>query len=193
MKKLFILIIMIISAMFVQNCNSDFDINGDFDINKEMSDFTAYLSIDKSDFDFGRDWDNLSEIDKNTFNLAQKRMNFTFDENGICTTKWTSSSQVNMSDELFDCFINMIALTNEATNDLSEIQWINTPRLKSGSESGSESGGSSNRSKNCVVQSLVYVLQKFGVYSGPYGLPSIDNWINTNNYYSYNSWYGIWA
>jgi hypothetical protein len=126
------------------------------------------------------------------FNLAQKRMDFTFDENGICSTKWTSSSQVNMSDELFDCFINMINLTNEVTNDLYQMQWINPPRLKSGSESGSESGGSSTytckpsyynrRIQNCVVQSLYKVLHEFG---SSHTLQSIDNWLCSNNYYEY--------
>jgi hypothetical protein len=127
------------------------------------------------------------------FNLAQKRMDFTFDENGICSTKWTSSSQVNMSDELFDCFINMINFTNEVTNDLYEMQWINPPRLKSGSESGSESGGNtsytcnpsdySKRINNCGVRSLYDILFHFG---SPYSYTIIDGWICDKNYYEYN-------
>jgi hypothetical protein len=85
------------TIIYVQNCSVDSD-------EIETSEFETYLSLNKSDFDFARDWDNLSETDKNTFRSAKKRMNFTFDKNGICKTKWTSSSQVNISEELFDCY-----------------------------------------------------------------------------------------
>jgi hypothetical protein len=147
----------------------------------EVTEFESYLSLSKSDFDLARDWESLSKSDKNAFQLAQKRMNFTFDKNGICKTKWTSSSQVNMSDELFEYFINMIDFTNKVTKDLSGMQWINTPRLKSGSEPDSV------RSNNCVVQSLYYVLQSFG---SPYSLSSIDDWVYSNDYYTYCPTYG---
>jgi hypothetical protein len=165
---------MTVSVLFVQNCSVDSDIN-----EIELSEFTTYLSINRSDFDLARDWESLSEKDKTAFNLAQKRMDFTFDKNGICRTKWTSGSQVNMSDELFEYFISMTDFTNEVTKDLkkaSEIQWIKPPRLKSGSES--------DRSNNCVVQSLYHVLSSWGA---PYSLSDIDNWAYENNYYSYNA------
>jgi hypothetical protein len=163
-----VLISIVALGLFVQSCSNDFDIN---EIDK--SEFETYLSLNKSDFDFARDWESLSEIDKKTFQSAKKRMDITFEKNGICKTKWTSSSQVNMSDELFEYFINMIAFTNEVTKELSQMQWINPPRLKSGSES--------DRSNNCVVQSLYYVLQWFGA---PYSLNDIDNWVYSNNYYT---------
>jgi hypothetical protein len=184
LSKLFNWVLLVVSVVLlgiaVQSCSNDSDMN---EIDK--SGFETYLSISKSDFDFVRDWDNLSEADKTVFKLAKKRMNITFEKNGICQTRWMLSSQVNMSDELFDWFINMIDITNRATEELNRIEWAPSeiyPRLKSGTEG--------SRTDNCVVQSLFYVLQNFGVYSGPYGLSSIDNWIYTNNYYQYSSEYG---
>jgi hypothetical protein len=173
MKKICLFIMMTVSVLLIQNCSVDSDIN-----EIETSEFETYLSIDKSDFNLARDWESLSEKDKAAFNLAQKRMNFTFDKNGICGTKWTSGSQVNMSDELFEYFISMIDFTNEVTKDLkkmSEMQLVKPPRLKSGGESG--------RSNNCVVQSLYYILSSLGA---PYSLSDIDNWVYDNNYYSYD-------
>jgi hypothetical protein len=162
----------------VQNCSIEEESN------LTNIDYSEYLSFSKPDFDFvSGDWDNLSDIEKNTFKMAQKRMAFTFDKNGICTTKWTSSSQVNMSEELFDCFIKMIDFTNEVIKESSQLQWFNPnpPRLKSGNES--------NRTDNCVVQTVYNLLTQLGA---SYTLSAIDNWISTNNYYTYSdSMWGV--
>jgi hypothetical protein len=179
-----ILVGLISFGFMIQSCSSDSDIN------KAMSNFTTYLSIDKSDFDFGRDWESLSESDKTTFNLAHNRMDFTFDKDGICTTKWTSSSQVNMSDELFNYFINIIAFTNEMTKKLSEGQEFTPPRLKTGNECNPSDY--SSRIRCCVVQNLYSVIQNF---RGSYSLTAIDNWLCSNNYCHYNPtgrYYGIY-
>jgi hypothetical protein len=162
-------------VLFTQSCSQD-----EADITN--IDYSEYLSLSKPNFDFALDWDNLSDTDKNTFRLAKKRMDIAFEKNGTCKTKWTSSSQINISDDLFNCFIEMIALSNKAIDIVYPSHWT-FPRLKNGSE----------RWDCCVVQSLVYVLQNFGASSGPYGLSSIDNWINTNNYYTYSSQYGMWG
>jgi hypothetical protein len=167
-------LVLVAGSSFFIACNSDNPLS-------DNTEFETYLSLSKPDFDFGRDWESLSESDKNTFNLAQKRMDFTFDENGICTTKWTSSSQVNMSDELFNCFISIIDVTNEVTKQLSETQEIKLPRLKSGNECNPSEY--SSRINNCLVQAIHYVCS-----SRSY--TSIDNYICNNNYYIYNA--GRW-
>ncbi|MDR1582945.1 MAG: hypothetical protein LBS55_06750 [Prevotellaceae bacterium] len=95
---LFVLLSPIVTGSFFIACNSE---NNTFD----LPEFEIYLSLNVSDFDFARDWDNLSELDKKTFRSAKKRMDITFDKNGICRTKWTSNRQVNISDELFDCLL----------------------------------------------------------------------------------------
>lgn len=182
LKFRFLLIAVLVSVAmsgFFIACSSNDNIT-EFD----TSEFDNYLSLSKSDFDFGRDWDNLSESDKATFNQAQKRMDFTFDENGICTTKWTSSSQVNMSDELFNYFINIIAFKNEITKKLSEIQEINFPRLKAGYECNPSDYNS--RINSCLVKAI-YSL---------YGAPSysvIDSWLCERGYYRYNSTGNYWG
>jgi hypothetical protein len=164
-----------IAGCFMTGCQKE-------DNTSEFGKKEHYLSLTKSDFDFARDWDNLSEIDKNTFMFAKQRMDITFDKNGICQTKWKSCEQVNISKELFDCFINMIALTNEATDIVYPSQWT-SPRLKNGDEQW----------ECCVVQALLYVLQCFGASSGAYALPAIDSWITTSNYYTYSYQYGMWG
>jgi hypothetical protein len=90
---------------------------------------------------------------------------------------------VNISDELFDCFIDMIALTNEATDIIYPNQWA-SPRLKNGSE---------NYWNNCVIQSLVHVLQDFYAPSASYEINAIHNWISANNYYEYSYQYEMWG
>jgi hypothetical protein len=165
----------IVANCFVTGCQKEDAIN-----ELDSSEFETYLSLGKSDFDFARDWEDLSEDNKNIFLLAKKRMNIIFEKNGICKTKWTSGSQVNMSDELFEHFIKSIDFTNEVTKELSQMQRIKPPRLKSGNESA--------RSNNCVVQSLFYVLQSFG---SPYTLEDVDSYIyNFSNYYQYDTQYG---
>jgi hypothetical protein len=162
------------SSFFIA-CNSDNPLS-------DNTEFETYLSLRKPGFDFANgNWESLSESDKITFKLAQKRMDFTFDADGICTTKWTSNHQVNMSEELFNCFIDMIDFSNEVTKQLSEIQGIKTPRLKSGNEACNPSDYSS-RINNCVVRSLKYVTS--------YSYTTIDNWICANGYYVYSSTYG---
>jgi hypothetical protein len=145
----------------------------------ETMDCSTYLSLDKPDFDFAHDWDGLSETDKKIYRDAKKRMDITFDQNGICTTKWMSGSQINISEKLFEYFISMINFTNEATEKLFELEG-DSPRLKSGIESNTES-----RSNNCLVQCLIHVLGTYNLNSGPYHLSAIDSWIANNNYYSY--------
>jgi hypothetical protein len=174
-----LLIGLISFGFMMQSCSIDSDIND------EMSEFTTYLSIDKPDFDFGRDWESLSESDKTTFNLAQERMDFTFDENGICTTKWTSNRQVNMSEELFNCFINTIALANEITKELSEIQGFNFPRLKTGGNE-CKSADYSRRIKNCLIQSIHFVYNEVSYQS-------MDSWICERGYYIYKSAGNYWG
>jgi hypothetical protein len=56
--------------LFAQSCSKEETVIDNVD-------HLEYLSISKSDFDFARDWEGLSENDKNAFELAQKRMNFT--------------------------------------------------------------------------------------------------------------------
>jgi hypothetical protein len=179
--KATVLLIGIISFGFMmQSCSIDSDIN------KEMSDFTTYLSMDKSDFDFGRDdWESLSESDKTTFNMAHKRMDFTFDKDGICTTKWTSSNQVNMSDELFNYFIDVIAFTNEMTKKLSEGQKFTPPRLKTG---GNECNPADyyNRINCCLVRAI------YSLYSGP-PYTTIDSWLCDKGYYQYAPTGNYWG
>jgi hypothetical protein len=165
---LMVLLITIVTGSFFIACNSEDPFSKD-------NEFETYLSISKSDFDLVRDWEGLSESDKNALYLAQKRMNFTFDKNGICTTKWTSSSQVNMSDELFKYFINVIKYSNEVTKDLSKIQGIKYPRLKTGDY---ESNGD-----DCVIQSLYYILNGWGA---SYTISDINNYAIDNNYYGQN-------
>jgi hypothetical protein len=172
--KFFIVIAIFVAGCFMISCSQDDDTIGLKTIENE-----GYLSLSVSNFDFSRDWNNLSETDKNIFKAAKKRMNITFEKNGICRTKWTSSDQINISDELFDCFINKIAVSNRATEELNMIKITTFVRLKSGNES--------DRTDNCVVQSLYYVLQSFGI---SYSLSDIDNWIYTNNYYDYSAQYG---
>jgi hypothetical protein len=186
-KKQILICKMLLATVFivlVQNCSIEED-------NLTSIDYSEYLSLSKSDFDFGRDWESLSERDKNAFNLAQERMDFTFDENGICTTKWMSSNQVNMSEELFDCFINMIDITNEATKELSEMQGFNLPRLKAGNESSNGSSNGCNpsdynsRTRNCLVQAI------HSLYNKP-SYSEIDSWICSRGYYEYNSKVNGW-
>jgi hypothetical protein len=172
-----VLVSIVALGLFVQSCSNDSDMN---EIDRQ--EFETYLSLGKPDFDFARDWNSLSETDKNTFKEAKKRMNITFEKNGICRTEWISGDQINISDELFDCFMNMIVISNKATEELNMFKPLWKPvRLKLKSEP--------SRTDNCVVQSLYYVLQSFGIH---YSLSSIDDWIFANNYYEYTSTYG-WA
>jgi hypothetical protein len=128
MKKIICIVtLMVIAAYFIAGCSQD-----DGSSSEVNKDYSEYLSLSKpGKIDWALDWDGFSEIDKNTFRLAKKRMDITFEENGICQTKWISSDQVNISDELFDCFINMIDITNKATERLNMIKWT-PPRLKVG-------------------------------------------------------------
>jgi hypothetical protein len=179
---LIVVIATVVASCFMVGCQKEDTINN--------IEFSTYLSLGKSDFDFARDWDNLSETDKNTFLLAHKRMDFTFDDDGICTTKWTSGRQVNMSDELFNCFTNMIALTNEATRELSEaMPEFNIPRLKSGNECNSSDYNS--RINSCAVKSIYNVYN--ALYSSGISYTSIDGWICANDYYAYSSSCNCWG
>jgi hypothetical protein len=161
--------------VLVQNCSIEED-------NLTSIDYSEYLSLSKSGFDFASgNWDYLSGSDKIILKQAQERMDFTFDGDGIGTTKWTSNHQVNMSEELFNYFIDMIAFSNEVTNQLYEMQEIKTPRLKAGNESSNGCNPSEyySRINNCVVQSLGHVTN--------YSYTTIDNWICSHGYYVYSS------
>jgi hypothetical protein len=174
--------IIVVASCFIISCSQDDDT-----ISLKTGDNQEYLSLSVSNFDFARDWDNLSEIDKNTFRSAKKRMDLTFDKNGIYRTKWTSSKQVNISDELFDFFINTIVLTNEAIR-IVYLDQVTSPRLKNGNEG--------ERWECCVIQSLLYVLQNFGApggSNGSFGLGAINSWVTTNNYYTYDDQYQMWG
>jgi hypothetical protein len=172
-----VIAVIMISASFVfTGCQSDYEIE------ESTNDFSTYLELSKTDFDFARDWDNLSEQDKAIYREAKKRMEITFTKKDLCSTKWKNNTQVNISEDLFDGFVEMINVTNKTAIEMGKLQWnVKFPRLKNGSES---------RTDNCVVQALIYILQSFGAYSGPYGISSVDNWIYSNGYYSYDNNYG---
>jgi hypothetical protein len=105
--KFFTVIAIFVASCFMEGCTDGLNISSEFSGDTK---FDTYLSLSVSNFDFAQDWDNLSEIDKQTFKSAKKRMDLTFDKNGIYRTKWTSSKQVNISDELFDFFTNTIVV-----------------------------------------------------------------------------------
>ncbi|MDR2643927.1 MAG: hypothetical protein LBC74_14190 [Planctomycetaceae bacterium] len=170
----------LVAVLCMMSCQSDDEVT------ENTNDYTTYLSISKADFDLSRDWVNLSEADKNTFIEAKKRMGITFEKNGIAKTKWTSGSQINISDELFGYFIDYIAHTNKVTKKLNLLKW-KTPRLKDGIELDYPP---TVRANNCVIQSLYYVLQQFGAGTGAYSLGAIDTWVYSNNYYEYSLEYG---
>jgi hypothetical protein len=142
-------------------------------VEDETVDFSTYLSLTRSDIDI-TDWDNWSKVDKKSFLMAEIRMNITYDKEGFCKTKWTSNSQVNISEELFAWFTEQILFTNQVTellNQKSSENW--TPlRLKS--------GNTEPRYFNCVVQCLMHCLTCFG---SSYSAPAIDEWVYNSGYY----------
>jgi hypothetical protein len=126
---------MIVTSCFVIGCQKEdsLEINNNID---------GYLSLPD-----GFDLLNLSDDESQILQTAFSRMSI-FSETEIFKTKFTSGSQINMSEDLFDFFNNMINKSNKS----QEIS-LSSPRLKSGTES--------TTNNDCVAYSIYNALNYF--------------------------------
>jgi hypothetical protein len=191
MKTLKISIFTLIAVMLIAACGSFIGCQQDnFVEEEETVDFSTYLSLNRSDINI-LDWGNWSETDKETFAMAEKRMAISFDEDGRCYTKWTSNSQVNISDELFTFFVNQVVAINNLTEQLVQSNFWAKPyslfvRLKVGSNE------KKTTSNCCVTKCIADMVNAFG--SAKYSLADIDSYIKqpfpnipNYSYYTYDA------
>ncbi len=132
-----LLVIMMGVSFFFVSCNNDSDLGKDID-------GQTYLSLSDNN-----NWSNLSEVDNQTLVKALKRMEIVKANEGY-QTKWTSGSQINISEELFVKIKEVMNLSNKSISNTK----LKSVRFKTSAENGT--------SYDCVAQAISSLLGSFG-------------------------------
>ncbi|MDD2284979.1 MAG: hypothetical protein PHQ11_06235 [Paludibacter sp.] len=157
--SMMLLATLMVVSVFFGGCQNDFNIDQDII-------GLPYLTLSDNNHSL-----KLSDADRQTFIKAYQRMEIT-KENGTYKTKWTSGSQINISEDLFNMFRNGIICSNQLNDKFKH----KSPRFKSDSEDGGTNSGT-----DCVQQAIWNVIYTFG---GTSSYSDVNDWI-TNTYGNY--------
>jgi|WetSurMetagenome_2_1015567.scaffolds.fasta_scaffold35483_4 hypothetical protein len=147
-KILFYNVVLSIVIFCLASCNCNDD-------SEQAKSNLSYLSLSTNDYV------NMANEDITIFKEAYKRMCIVKD-NGFYKTKWTSGEQINISDDLFNFFINMINNSNSLYLNSSRLKKIKT-RCEGDGDTG-----------NCGQWAISSVIKSYG---GNTTETDVCNWV----------------